>query len=355
MKSIQSILNNSTVVFLILLTTSCNSQDKKVETIEVANQTEHKNDSQIGEYVGVFEESNGNLWFQTLAKGVAKYDGNKLVYFTMNDGLPSNRIVDIIEDKNGNLWFGTGAGIAKFNGKTFTNFSEKDGLCSDRISNLLIDSKGNFWIGTWGGVCTFDGTQFKDFPIPYPKVATQINPDTKDWITSIMEDSNGNIWFGRDGYGASKYDGRSFVHYTTKEGLNSSNVQSIVEDKEGNFWIGTRVAERDNPDPDQRFGKGGLNKFDGKKFIHFPRIDGLSENDVYAIYKDHSNDLWFSTLSNGVYKYANNEFINYKVPVPIMDVLEDKKGTIWLGCAGGLYKIDQNGNTINVTVNGPWE
>ena len=70
--------------------------------------------------------------------------------------------------------------------------------------------------------------------------------------------------------------------------------------------------------------------------------------------KDHSNNLWFSTISNGVYKYTNNEFINYNVPVPIMDILEDKKGIIWLGCAGGLYKIDQKENVINVTVNGPW-
>ncbi|MBC8882794.1 hypothetical protein H9X57_03555 [Flavobacterium piscinae] len=91
------------------------------------------------------------------------------------------------------------------------------------------------------------------------------------------------------------------------------------------------------------------------KDYSFSKNEGLNENDVYAIYKDNSNDLWFSTISNGVYKYANNEFINYKVPVPIMDILEDKKGTLWLGCAGGLYKIDQNGKVINVTINGPWE
>ena len=340
------------LALLSILSVACNSQEKKAT--ELKNPIEQKDAPQIGQYVGVFQDSKEIFWFQTLEKGVAKYDGNKLVYLTTKNGLPSNRIVGIIEDKKGNLWLGTGAGISKFDGKTFTNYSEKDGLCSDMISNLLIDSKGNFWIGTWGGVCTFDGTKFERFSIPYPEVETQINPDTKDWITEITEDSKGNIWFGRDGYGATKFDGNSLVHYTTKEGLNSSNVQSIVEDKEGNIWIGTRVAEKDNPDPDRRFGKGGLNKFDGNKFVHFPEIDGLSDNDVYASYKDNSNNLWFSTISNGVYKYTNDEFINYNVPIPIMDILEDKKGIIWLGCAGGLYKIDQNGNVINVRANGPW-
>jgi ligand-binding sensor domain-containing protein len=172
---------------------------------------ETKKVEQIGQYVGVFQDSKGRYWFQTLEKGVAKYDGNELIYLTTKDGLPSNRIVSIVEDKSGILWFGTGAGISNYDGKTFTNFSEKDGLCSPMVSNLLIDSKGNFWVGTWGGVSTFDGRKFKDFTLTTPEVNTPINPDTKNWITEIMEDSKGNIWFGRDGYGAIKFDGKSMT------------------------------------------------------------------------------------------------------------------------------------------------
>lgn len=313
-------------------------------------------DSQIGDYVvEIFQDSKRNIWYGTLEKGVAKFDGSNLKYVTTKDGLPSNRIVSVIEDKSGNLWFGTGSGISKFDGKTFTHYSEKDGLCNNMVSYLFIDSKGILWIGTWGGVCKFDGSDFENFPIPNPKVETKINPDTKDWTTVITEDTNGNLWFGRDGYGASKFNGNSFVHFTTKEGLNSNNVQSIVEDGEGNIWIGSRVAEKDNPETEMRFGKGGLNKFDGDKFIHFPQVAGLSENDVYGLYIDDSNELWISTINNGVYKYSGGEFVNYVVPTSTMDFLKDDKGNIWLGCAGGLYKIDKNGKTKNVTVSGPWD
>lgn len=341
---------------MTVLSVSCNSQEKKTENEKNEKPTEVQNASQIDDYVvETFQDSKGNLWFGTLEKGVAKYDGNKLTYLTKEDGLPSNRVTRVIEDDSSNLWFGTGGGISKFDGKSFTNYSEKDGLCSDMVSNLFIDSKGIFWIGTWGGVCKFDGIQFKIFPIPYPKVETKINPDTKDWITSIAEDAEGNIWFGRDGYGASKFNGKSFVHFTTKEGLNSNNVQSIVPDNEGNIWIGTRVAEKDNADTEKQFGQGGLNKYDGEKFIHFPERKGLSENDVYEIYKDLSNDLWFSTRSNGVYKLEKKEFVNYDVPTSTMSFLKDNEGNIWLGCAGGLYKIDKNGDVKNVTTIGPWK
>lgn len=344
------------LTLMTVLSVSCNSQEKKTENEKNEKPTEVQNASQIDDYVvETFQDSKGTLWFGTLEKGVAKYDGNKLTYLTKEDGLPSNRVTRVIEDDSSNLWFGTGGGISKFDGKSFTNYSEKDGLCSDMVSNLFIDSKGIFWIGTWGGVCKFDGIQFKIFPIPYPKVETKINPDTKDWITSIAEDAEGNIWFGRDGYGASKFNGKSFVHFTTKEGLNSNNVQSIVPDNEGNIWIGTRVAEKDNADTEKQFGQGGLNKYDGEKFIHFPERKGLSENDVYEIYKDLSNDLWFSTRSNGVYKLEKKEFVNYDVPTSTMSFLKDNEGNIWLGCAGGLYKIDKNGDVKNVTTIGPWK
>jgi ligand-binding sensor domain-containing protein len=344
------------LTLLTVLSVSCNSQGKKANTSELENPVLEKSDSQVGEYVvETFQDSKGIIWFGTLEKGVSKFDGNNLKYLTIEDGLPSNRITKVIEDNLGNLWFGTGAGLSKFDGKVFTNYSEKDGLCSDMLSNLFIDSKGVFWIGTWNGVCKFDGTRFEKFQIPYPKVETKINPDTKNWITTIIEDSKGNIWFGRDGYGASMFDGNSFVHFTTKEGLNSNNVQSIAEDKEGNIWIGTRVAEKDNADTNKRFGKGGLNKYDGDKFVQFPKIEGLNERDVFTIYKDNSNDLWISTTSNGVYYYANNEFLNYNVPTSTMSFLKDKKGTIWLGCAGGLYKINKDGEVVNVMTNGPWK
>ncbi|MBK7936054.1 MAG: hypothetical protein IPJ82_02830 [Lewinellaceae bacterium] len=133
------------LTLLTILSVSCNSQKKKDETVKIENPIEQQSISQIGEYVvETFQDSQGNLWFGTLEKGVAKYDGIKLTYLTTKDGLPSNRIVKIIEDNSGNLWFGTGAGLSKFDGKVFVNYSEKDGLCSNLISNLFIDSKGVF-------------------------------------------------------------------------------------------------------------------------------------------------------------------------------------------------------------------
>ncbi len=341
---------------LSILSISCNSQEKKVNTNKVSESDKVEIESQIGEYVtSIFEDSKGNLWFGTNGNGIARYDGGKLYYFTTKDGLPSDRVTGIIEDSNGTFWLKTGEGVSKYNGKNFTNYLVGKDINSNMISNLLIDSKNVFWVGTWNGVFKFDGEKFHPFSVPYPKVDTKINEDTKYWISGISEDAKGNIWFARDSYGACKYDGNSFTHFLIKDGLLSNYVTDIEFDKDGSVWVGTRVAERDDPAPEKRFGKGGVNKMMGNEIVSFPEIKGFNDGDVYEIYRDKSENIWISTVRNGVYRYDGKEFKHYEVPISIMGMRGDRKGNLWLGGAGGLYRINQHGEVINVTQKGPWK
>ena len=346
------------LLFITSFMSSCKGQsNSNVDSIDNKEQLQKKMNSQIGQYVtGTFEDSKGHLWFGTIEKGIAKYDGNKLKYYTKKDGLPSNRVTGLIEDSKGVFWLKTDEGLSRFDGKTFTNFPvNKNDFNSNLISQLLIDSKNTFWIGTWNGVYKFDGKEFYHFPMPYPEIETIINKDTKDWITEIKEDSKGNIWFARDGYGICKYDGKSFTHFLKKDGLHSNNVTDIEINNQQNIWLGTRVAEKDNSKPKNRFGKGGVNVLINKTILSFPEIKGFNNDDVYQIYKDKSGYMWISTIRNGVYRYDGEDFKNYDVPISIMSMMEDHKGNLWLGGAGGLYKIKKTGEVINVTKNGPWK
>lgn len=343
------------LIIISILTTSCNSQEKKVNTIK-SDSAKVEIESQIGEYVtSIFEDSKGNLWFGTNGNGIARYDGEKLKYFTTKDGLASDRVTGITEDSNGIFWLHTGEGLTKYDGKNFTNFLVGQDSSSNVITKLLIDSKNIFWVSTWNGVYKFDGKTFHKFSVPFPKVDTKINEDTKYWVGGISEDGKGNIWIRRDGYGVCIYDGKSFTHLLKKDGLHSNNVTQIEFDKDGSICIGTRIAERDDPDPKKRFGKGGVNKLIGNEIISFPEIAEFNDGDVYEIYRDKSDKIWISTVKNGIYRYNGNAFKHYNIPISIMGMLEDRKGNLWLGGAGGLFRIKQNGEVINVTTKGPWK
>jgi len=355
-----SIISGILLLSVVATTSACHSQtnppNKKTE------QQSQPKDSQIAEYVvEVFEDSKGNLWFGTIGKGAARYDGKALTYFTTEHGLSGNTVTSFAEDKEGNLWFGTHSGLSKFDGKTFTSFTTSDGLVNDRVSQLLLDKKGILWVGSWRGVSRFDGKTFSTLTISNPEIELLPYQSTMDWITEI-EDKQGNIWFGRDGYGVCKYDGKSFVHYTKTNGLASNNIQAIKEDKQGNLWFGSRIVEKDNPDKGGRSGDGGLSRFDGKTFIQFPEIKGLSKNEIYAINEDQNGNIWIGANGLGVYRYSGNDFTLFSKTdradllgngYGIQSILADKKGNIWFGLSGGLFRL--NGNSIvNVSQNGPW-
>jgi ligand-binding sensor domain-containing protein len=335
----------------------------QAQTVTPAPQPDSSNiplpDAQIAEYVvGLFEDQKGNLWFGTIDMGVARYDGHSLTYFTTKDGLVGNTITSIVEDRDGHIWLGSHSGLSKYDGKTFTNFTSTDGLCDNRVANLLIDKAGNFWIGTWKGVCRYNGLTFSSFHVPKPDIQLLSYQNTMNWVTEITEDQNGNIWFGWDGYGAIKYDGANFTHFTKKDGLASNNVQDIKVDHQGHVWFGSRVTENDNPATEGRTGGGGLSRYDGQSVVQFPDIAGLHQNNIYALLTDRKGNLWIGANGLGVYRYDGESFQLFKgtdrmdltYTFGVQDMLEDRHGNIWFGFSGGLFRLE--GDTIkNVTQN----
>ena len=320
--------------------------------------------TQIGEYVvEIFEDSNGNIWFGTLGKGVAKYNPTaseaqpRLRYFSMDDGLADNTVTAMAGDPQGNLWIGTHSGLSFYNGYTFKSFHQEDGLCNERVSDLLFDAAGTLWIATWDGVCYYKANSFHTFPLPVPEMKLEDYQTTMHWVTEILEDAKGNLWFCRDGYGVLKYDGKSFQHFSKDDGLASDNVQAIAEDDNGLLWFGSRISESDHPDNHKRHGDGGLARFDGHSFVQFASTPGLSNNEIYSISSGEEGNIWIGANKLGLYQFDGHTFTLYSKTdradlMPhgygIQKILVDRKGTIWLGLSGGLFML-QDSVIMNVT------
>lgn len=312
--------------------------------------------AQVAEYiVAAFEDSKGNLWFGTNGQGAARWDGKALRYFSIGEGLIGDVVTGITEDRAGNLWFGTHDGASRYDGKTFTGFGGAQGLRGSG-SKVLVDRKGHVWAGTSAGVFRFAADRFTAFELPIPVIDSPSYKMNPGKIWDLFEDSKGNIWFARDGYGACKYDGQAFTHFTKKDGLCSNNVASITEDGQGNIWFGSITS--DFPP----INEGGVARYDGKTITQFPDVKGLTANDIYNLYCDRSGNIWIGAVRVGAYRYDGKAFTLFdKTDRPdltkyfgIQAFAEDRHGTLWFGFSGGLFRF--NGNSfVNVTRGGLWE
>ena len=134
----------------------------------------------------------------------------------------------------------------------------------------------------------------------------------------IYEDKAGNIWFG-----ASRYDGKSFRNFTTKDGFPSNSIRLLLEDKTGKLW----------------FGAQGENMFvyDGKTFTVLKNKDGKAFNNVWSIIEDKKGNIWFGDV-DGLWRYDGSTFTKVSQRGAYA-IIEDKKGNIWTTGA-----VNPNGN-----------
>src|SRR5581483_12199121 len=58
----------------------------------------------------------------------------------------------------------------------------------------------------------------------------------------VLEDRKGNLWFGTRDSGVYYYNGKSFQHFTTKNGLASNLALHIYEDRVGNIGLEQAVT-----------------------------------------------------------------------------------------------------------------
>lgn len=88
-------------------------------------------------------------------------------------------------------------------------------------------------------------------------------------------------------------------HFTDKNGLPSTMINTVIEDNHGYLWIGT-VG-------------GGLSRYDGKEFVTFTANDGLYSNTVYNIALDNKGNVWTGHRT-GISKFNGNRFKSFEIP-----------------------------------------
>ena len=234
-----TVIQNCSLLLLLMLITSCNGHDKATERLnetktnpvafpESSLPVEDPSFTMSKDTISthgprsitrnVLQDKNGKYWFATW-EGVVSFDGKRFTNVTLKEGLRRFHVFSILEDKMGNLWFGTiGGGVYRYDGKSFTYFTTRDGLASNVILCMLEDNFGNIWFGTQDGVSRYDWKTFTNF--------TTLDGLSSNFISSIVQAKTGKLWFGTDGgvccfdpSASPRADGKFFTNFTNEKGL----------------------------------------------------------------------------------------------------------------------------------------
>jgi len=327
-------------------------------------------------FKSVFEDSEGNIWCISYARGVSKFDGMTWTNYKNKDGLISNIIDKFMPDSKGNIWFfGLKLRFCHYDGTrmikgpkifvqtifedshkdiwlgswglynykdpdNFIRYSKKEGLAGNSITAIFEDIKGILWVGTKNGISRYDGQNWVTY--------NEDNGATSKTVSVILEDKKGNIWFGTYG-GVFQFDGQDWISFTKEdEILPTNDVLLMKMDSQGNIWVTLGGHSKEwglLSIGSDLVHKSGILKYDGENWTSFSAEEGAPDAKIIKMEIDSKDNIWCDTYTTGFYLYDGAKWTKYSKEEGFYanhfyEFEEDSDGHIWLATGSGLLFYD---------------
>jgi len=224
----------------------------------------------------VLEAANGDLWIATWSgvnrvRGGALRDRSKWELHTVEStkgGLPNGWVYGLAQGRNGEIWLATEGGLSRWRDGRWENWNHAKGLgapyekVKDAIAFKNDPSRQSM----------HHARQKEEMGLQ--KVDVAYNPN---YVVALEVDRDGVVWVGTWGGGLSRYDGRAWKSYTTREGLPGNHVFMLHLDPKGRLWAGTN---------------NGLARMKDGRFEVMTVSQGLFADNVFSMATAADGSLW---------------------------------------------------------------
>lgn len=278
------------------------------------------------------------------------------------EGLPDTSVTAILQTRDAYLWVGTGAGLVRFDGVRFTETPLRvtGNNPPVAITALCEDTRGRLWIGSQqqGLFCLADGA-VKHYGQPQGLL--------DEHVTSLAIDAHDDLWIGTR-HGVNHWNGRSFMAFTSRDGLPDDFVTGVHAARSGGILITTRggmcrlLNHRIAPFEFEAAGQGRNPEFLGayedlrgnlwafgatylinlaerKRFNYFHGNEPASRR-IWSLCEGRDGRLWIGTSGRGLFCFDGQRFQPVMLsevhqPNDVRAICEDSEGNLWLGISGG--------------------
>jgi signal transduction histidine kinase/DNA-binding response OmpR family regulator/streptogramin lyase len=243
--------------------------------------------------------------------------GNQLIDYELKKGtrttfeIPSNSTIWGVHRFGNDRWLiGGRLGLWRSDPKTgkaesFTQYNQFPELAQSHVLHIAPDRNGTFWICSGTGLYTAD---------PVKGITGRFWSGGKggfylpaDVYEHFYQDQKGIYWLGTANSGLIKWDRKRnrFQQFRRSEGLSNNNIHAIYPDRLGRLWLSS---------------DHGIMQFDPVRMTirtYFTQ-DGITHNEFNRIahFQDKAGKLYFGGL-NGVTSFDPRDFEDEKPPAQL--------------------------------------